>query len=319
MTIAICSACGARKFGAFTPCERCNHVPQTVLDKSMSLALSDHHSPVEELNKFQITLMSGQKVHIDSISLASIARSIMDDEYYWATHDEATGRMPCKGCGATFAPEVGDVYCSSCISKTEDPLSLCVECLTIYGCEARFCQKCGGPLSARPGLSPRNLGFKMALTARRSGRLHDPIRDSHYLKEFRSQLSVDAQIRCAFELEVLALYISMTALRKHMPSLELVVRCVQQMLDLYRISWILDGAEPEVASSDVRECTQRFDQYDRVLAPDSERHLLFLGNEAVKNCFGVNSHIGSTGEMVIVVGYFWKMSEEVLKSDIEGP
>jgi hypothetical protein len=82
MTIAICSACGARKFGALTACDSCSHIPQTISDKAMSLALSDHHFPVEELDKFQIILMSGQKAPIDSISLASIARSVIDDQYY---------------------------------------------------------------------------------------------------------------------------------------------------------------------------------------------------------------------------------------------
>jgi hypothetical protein len=224
--------------------------------------------------------------------------------------------MPCKRCGDFFEPEVGDAYCLPCISEMENPLSFCAGCLTVYGSDARLCQKCGGALSTRQRLSPRNLGMTMALIAQRGGRLHDPIRDCRNLKEFRSQLSVDAQFRSNFELEVLAMYISMSALRKRMPSVELVVRCVQQMLDLYRISWILDGAEPEVASIDVRECTRRFDQYDQVAAPDPERHLLFLGNEAVKNCFGVDSHIGATGEMVIVVGYFWKMSEEMLRSEV---
>jgi len=42
MTMAICFACGAIKFGALCPCDKCKATPKSEDEIAVSLLLSDH-------------------------------------------------------------------------------------------------------------------------------------------------------------------------------------------------------------------------------------------------------------------------------------
>jgi hypothetical protein len=62
MTIAICFACGAIKFGALCPCEKCNATPNSEDEIAVSLLLCDHHMPIPDLEALSEAMMGG-KVH----------------------------------------------------------------------------------------------------------------------------------------------------------------------------------------------------------------------------------------------------------------
>jgi len=62
MTIAICFACGAIKFGALCPCEKCKAAPKSEDEIAVSLLLCDHHIPVTDLEALSDAMMSG-KIH----------------------------------------------------------------------------------------------------------------------------------------------------------------------------------------------------------------------------------------------------------------
>jgi hypothetical protein len=62
MTIAICFACGAIKFGALCPCETCKATPKSEDEIAVSLLLSDHHMPIPDLEALSEAMVSG-KVH----------------------------------------------------------------------------------------------------------------------------------------------------------------------------------------------------------------------------------------------------------------
>lgn len=81
------------------------------------------------------------------------------------------------------------------------------------------------------------------------------------------------------------------------------------MVDLYRESFILDGVDNQSASERAALCMRRFNQYDNALAAEPDRWMLFLSNEAGKNCIAVEGHLGVATEMAIVIGYFSKVFE----------
>ncbi len=313
MTIAVCVACGARKCGAFVPCGHCGYEPQTVMDKAKSIMLSDHHFPLEELLKFQSTIEAGGQPPYDSVSLALLARPILEEAYFWETFDDARGILPCKECGKVFAPELEEVYCGDCSSEIEEPLSPCAKCLLLYDRGARYCQKCGAPLTPDSNLSTKSIGTNMALFVRRALRSGKPFAETQHLKEFRCRLSDEERPVSEFELEILGMYIGMLTLRKHLPSGQLLVKCVREMVGLYRESFMLDGADTQTANAGAHLCMKRFDQYDQALAVQPERWILFLANEATKNCFHVERDLGAAVEMVAVIGYLAKVFDECIQ------
>lgn len=62
--------------------------------------------------------------------------------------------------------------------------------------------------------------------------------------------------------------------------------------------------------------TKRFAEYDKVVASDPERWMLFLGNAAARNRLGVGDHIGLVMEMDVLIGYFAKTYESTLLSTV---
>ena len=43
MTTAVCYKCGALKFGAFTPCGKCQSAPSTEDELALSMGMTDHY------------------------------------------------------------------------------------------------------------------------------------------------------------------------------------------------------------------------------------------------------------------------------------
>ena len=62
MTLAICFACGAIKFGALCPCEKCKATPKSEDELAVSLLLCDHHMSVPDLEALSDAMVSG-KIH----------------------------------------------------------------------------------------------------------------------------------------------------------------------------------------------------------------------------------------------------------------
>jgi hypothetical protein len=60
MTLAICFACGAIKFGALCPCEKCKTIPKSEDEIAVSLLMSDHHMSVADLESLSQAMMGGR-------------------------------------------------------------------------------------------------------------------------------------------------------------------------------------------------------------------------------------------------------------------
>ena len=65
MTVAVCYKCGSMKFGAFNACPECEAVPVTEDDYAMSLAMTEHYFPKDELKKMGTLVANGEELHID--------------------------------------------------------------------------------------------------------------------------------------------------------------------------------------------------------------------------------------------------------------
>ena len=65
MTVAICIKCGAFKFGAWCPCEKCGAWPETEDDYVASFVLTDHFNDMAELEKVGAQIASGSKIHVE--------------------------------------------------------------------------------------------------------------------------------------------------------------------------------------------------------------------------------------------------------------
>lgn len=156
----------------------------------------------------------------------------------------------------------------------------------------------------------------MALFVRRAVSEKSFLTKSHFLAEFRARLSDEDRIASDFEMEILAMYTAMLTLSKFVPSKALIVRCVREMVELYRRSFVLSGADSKVADAAANLYAKRFDEYDRALAVDPERWMFFLANEATKNCYRVEKHLGATMEISVTIGYFVRVLEGSLRSTI---
>jgi hypothetical protein len=62
MTIAICFACGAIKFGALCPCKTCAATPKSEDEIAVSLLLTDRQIPLDDLQALSEAMVIG-KVH----------------------------------------------------------------------------------------------------------------------------------------------------------------------------------------------------------------------------------------------------------------
>jgi hypothetical protein len=65
MTTAVCFRCGSMKFGAFNSCPECQAAPESEDDYAVSLAITEHYFPKEELAKISAQVSNGEELHID--------------------------------------------------------------------------------------------------------------------------------------------------------------------------------------------------------------------------------------------------------------
>jgi len=61
MTAAICLKCGEFKFGAWTPCPKCGHLPTDDEDRVKHLIVTDHFFSQDELKSIGQTVMDGKQ------------------------------------------------------------------------------------------------------------------------------------------------------------------------------------------------------------------------------------------------------------------
>jgi hypothetical protein len=60
MTIAICFSCGALKFGAFCPCDKCGASPTEEDELAVSLMMTDRRMRMPELENLSEAMMRGE-------------------------------------------------------------------------------------------------------------------------------------------------------------------------------------------------------------------------------------------------------------------
>lgn len=70
MTTAVCLQCGARKFGAWTPCPKCQSTPFSKLDRAKSILLSDHYLSNSDLGKKGRQIEKGETIEFPDDELA---------------------------------------------------------------------------------------------------------------------------------------------------------------------------------------------------------------------------------------------------------
>lgn len=318
MTLAICIFCGAEKSRAFTPCNKCGRVPTTILDGAKSLMLSDQNFPPEELREFSRTIKSGMDVPYDFVTLAICAEPVAE-LYYYGNNLTDVGRLQCMHCGKEFTPDDEQVFCSGCRSEIEQEFRVCFSCPMIYEDGTQFCQKCGAALNARDAIKVKAIAQDIAFSVRQFYRMQSAINKSKFLGPIHRELSPENRATAEAELEKVAFYSAVLALRKLSPSNATVFAIIAHALEVYRQSFLLEGATPIVAAEVVKRYLKRFTEYDGAIAraksESSEVWILFVAGEAVKNCYGVEtSHLGITTDMVLFIGYFIKMLTDTTAS-----
>jgi hypothetical protein len=320
MTSAICITCGAEKFGAFVPCPRCGYSPEQISDKAKSLMLSDHHFPPAELKKFGGIIESGGQIPYEPVSLAICAEPIFEEEYFWAHFDESKGVISCIRCASLFKPESEDVLCPGCHLESEEPVAVCGSCVAIYEQSAKYCQRCGNAVRLSTGLTANCLGTNLAIYVRRLMTTHTAtkIAEMKFIPEIRAALSPAAREASEYELEAVCMYSSLLALRKFSASESLTAKIFRRVNAVYKLGFLMAGADPATADSYASAYVIRFDQYDSLIVSYPENWMLHLANEVNKNCFHVEKHMGAVMEMMVLLGLFLKVVEDLLRKEIRG-
>lgn len=109
MTIALCTKCGAKKFGAFSPCEGCGFVPTSYEERAKSVMLSDHHHTRAELDKIGESIKAGESVIFDPSEVAQNALLLQLME-----SDPDT--LQCEECGQDL-DSLDDTLCPNCRAR----------------------------------------------------------------------------------------------------------------------------------------------------------------------------------------------------------
>ena len=314
MTLAICIECGHEKFGAFTPCRKCDHQPATLIDKAKSIMLSDHNFPFEELQGYSRTIKSGKTVLYDPVCLVIYAEPIVEENYYWE-HLDDHGQLPCMRCRLAFSPAREEVLCPSCRSEIEPPLAICHRCPAVYEEQTRYCLKCGASLSFNPRVTIKAIAQLLAQSVRRILTAHDIFERRKFLAEIRSRLSTDDQAASEDELECLGLYVGGIAVANILSSTT-IIAIRRETLELYRKSFFIRGINAEAADRMVEFYLKRFGEYDSIDSQGvpHETWLFRLSCRVVENCYGVGPHLGATIEMLVVMSTFGGSFAKVLTS-----
>lgn len=315
MTIAVCIACGTRKFGAFVPCPQCSFVPVAPLDRAKSLMLSDHSIPAAELDRMEEWIRSGKEVPYDPLSLAQCLDCISEEEYFWEHFDSDRGALGCLHCGKSFKPERNEVLCPACASKAGEFLAICRQCRSIYESSASYCQRCGSATEPAPhGLSQRSLAASLALAVRYVTTRGGLLEKLNALKEVYQRLSGQERAAADCELENFALYTSIIALRQVVPSVSLSEGVLKNMVELYTKAWELSGVDQHNVKRLIGLCGKRLEEYEEATQRYPDKATFGLAEVAASNCFGIKKDLAATMEMMLVAGYLVKSFEEVLRS-----
>jgi hypothetical protein len=72
MTVAVCIKCGAFKWGAFNPCEKCGAKPNGPDEMALSMAVSDHHFDKPSLERIGAEIRAGRPVPVDPAFVESL-------------------------------------------------------------------------------------------------------------------------------------------------------------------------------------------------------------------------------------------------------
>lgn len=80
MGMAICFKCGSAKSGALVACRKCGAVPQTNSEYAVSLTLSDHLSPKDQLAQYSHALRNGQKLPVPRETLIQALDALKDPQ-----------------------------------------------------------------------------------------------------------------------------------------------------------------------------------------------------------------------------------------------
>jgi len=316
MTVAVCIACGAEKFGAWVPCPVCGFEPTTVVDKAKSLMLSDQSVPPDELHRYSSLIKSSQQVPYEPVSLAYWADVIEEDEYFLVHLDHERGVLPCMRCGSVFKPKLEEIFCPACACETKEALCSCSKCVKIFERDAKYCQECGAMVVPKPDLSPTSIGRELAIAVRRIITTVDVLAKFETLSEMRRVLPSEKRVRTEVELEILGMYVSVLALRQVTPSLRLVEGIVKAMLDLYQKGWLLAGVASSAVGDRADLCLSRFQQYEDAWGVHENKRTFWLAEAATRHCLGIEKNLKAVTEMMLVINYLIQIFRHSLNSAI---
>ena len=81
MKIAVCFSCGETKIGAFRKCEECWKTPETIDEKAISLAMTEHYFDIDTLKKFsEFTKENGKPPELDKPTCEQFVAIIKERE-----------------------------------------------------------------------------------------------------------------------------------------------------------------------------------------------------------------------------------------------
>lgn len=193
-----------------------------------------------------------------------------------------------------------------CRAETDEPLRVCVKCWLIFESEAKHCQHCGARVQASSVLTVRSLAEEAGIGVGRTlGR--DILAKSNVLADIQKNQSSEQRHASNRELMIVGFQCALLVLSKAVPSVDLFHRIRQEMAWLYAESHALRGADPKSADAIQDHCLRRWGEYGMAMARNPEKGELMLGNEAAKNCFGIDGHIGAAMDMVIFVGFIMRI------------
>ena len=106
MTVALCTRCGAKKFGAFSSCEECRFTPTSSEERAKSVLLSDHHHTHAELDHLRDAIKAGKTIGFNPDSLSEYASTLELLE----SDPEA---LQCRHCGEDL-DSLDETVCENC-------------------------------------------------------------------------------------------------------------------------------------------------------------------------------------------------------------
>ena len=80
MTVAVCLKCGAIKVGAWTPCPKCNHLPEDLEDQAKHVMISDHYFSRTDLEGISARVKNRLPLHFDAKNIVDIVAALKSSE-----------------------------------------------------------------------------------------------------------------------------------------------------------------------------------------------------------------------------------------------